>query len=41
VPDVWPEFMAHDPIVNAFWSRLFDVYADFQLWALDGKTTIG
>ena len=40
MPDLWPEFTAHDPVVNAFWPRLYDLYADFQLWALDGKTTI-
>ena len=40
LPQVFPEFMQHDPIVNAFWDRLFDVYADFQLWAIDGKTTV-
>ncbi len=41
MPDLWPEFTAHDPIVNTSWPRLYDLYADFQLWALDGKTTIG
>ncbi len=35
---IWPEFMAHDPIVNTFWGRLFEVYPDFQLWALDGRS---
>ena len=24
--------MAHDPIVNTFWPRLYEVYPDFQLW---------
>jgi GNAT superfamily N-acetyltransferase len=40
MPNVWPAFMNEDPIVNAFWPRLYDVYADFQLWVLDGKETV-
>ncbi|HVM57917.1 MAG TPA: GNAT family N-acetyltransferase [Gaiellaceae bacterium] len=40
LPDLWPEFMTHDPIVSTFWPRLFEVYPDFQLWVLDGKTTV-
>ena len=35
VPDVWPEFMAHDPVVTAFWPRLYDEYPDFQIWVVD------
>jgi len=38
--DHWPPFMNHDPVVNAFWPRLYELYADFQLWVLDGKQTI-
>jgi GNAT superfamily N-acetyltransferase len=40
-PDVWPKFMSHDPIVSTFWPRLYEVYADFQLWIVDGKETVG
>jgi GNAT superfamily N-acetyltransferase len=40
MPEVWPEFLAHDPVVSAFWPRLYDVYPDFQLWAVDGKETV-
>ena len=40
LPDLWPEFMDHDPIVSTFWPRLYEVYADFQLWVLDGRTTV-
>jgi GNAT superfamily N-acetyltransferase len=35
LPDVWPEFMAHDPVVQAFWPQLYDQYPDFQLWVVD------
>lgn len=35
LPSLWPAFMAHDPVAQAFWPRLYDVYADFQLWAVD------
>jgi GNAT superfamily N-acetyltransferase len=38
--DLWPPFMNHDPVVNAFWPRLYELYADFQLWVVDGKQTI-
>jgi GNAT superfamily N-acetyltransferase len=38
--DLWPLFMNHDPVVNSFWPRLYELYADFQLWVLDGKQTI-
>ena len=41
LPQLWPEFMQHDPVVSAFWPRLYDVYPDFQLWLLDGKDTVG
>jgi GNAT superfamily N-acetyltransferase len=41
MPNPWPEFMQHDPVVDAFWPQLYDVYPDFQLWLLDGKTTVG
>ena len=35
VPDIWPEFMAHDPVVESFWPQLYDQYPDFQLWVVD------
>ena len=35
VPDIWPEFMAHDPVVQSFWPQLYDQYPDFQLWVID------
>jgi GNAT superfamily N-acetyltransferase len=34
-PDIWPAFMAHDPVVQSFWPQLYDQYPDFQLWAVD------
>ena len=37
--DLWPPFLAHDPVVSTFWPRLYEVYADFQLWVVDGKRT--
>jgi GNAT superfamily N-acetyltransferase len=37
---IWPEFLGHDPIVNTFWPRMFEVYPDFQLWVVDGKNTV-
>ncbi len=40
MPHLWPAFMDQDPIVSTFWPRLYEVYADFQLWVLDGKTTV-
>jgi GNAT superfamily N-acetyltransferase len=40
MPDLWPAFMGHDPIVSTFWPRLYEVYPDFQLWALDGRDTV-
>jgi len=33
LPDIWPEFMAHDPVVQAFWPQLYDQYPDFQIWS--------
>lgn len=35
MPDQFPAFMGHDNIVQAFWPKLYDVYPDFQLWAVD------
>jgi hypothetical protein len=40
MPELWPPFMGHDPVVSTFWPRLYDVYADFQLWVVDGKQTV-
>ena len=34
-PDIWPKFMAHDPVVQSFWPQLYDQYPDFQLWVVD------
>jgi GNAT superfamily N-acetyltransferase len=41
LPYLWPEFMRYDQIVTTFWPRLYEVYADFQLWVLDGKDLVG
>lgn len=43
MPDLWPEFMRHDPVVQTFWPRLYDLYADFQLWVRDRdeRATVG
>ena len=35
LPGLWPEFVRHDKVVEAFWPRLYEVYPDFQLWAVD------
>ena len=35
MPNVWPEYMHHDPVVTTFWPRLYDLYPDFQLWVVD------
>ena len=35
LPDIWPEFMAHDPVVQSFWPQLYDQYPDFQIWVVD------
>jgi GNAT superfamily N-acetyltransferase len=35
LPALWPEFMAHDSVVQGFWPRLYDEYPDFQLWVVD------
>jgi hypothetical protein len=29
MPNQWPAFMNQDPIVSAFWPRLYEIYADF------------
>src|SRR4051794_41697800 len=34
-PDIWPAFMAHDPVVQSFWPQLYEQYPDFQLWVVD------
>jgi len=43
LPRIWPEFMGHDPVVETFWPRLYEVYPDFQMWLVDtdSKETIG
>jgi len=38
LPDLWPEFMSHDNVVRTFWPKLYDLYPDFQLWAVDRET---
>lgn len=40
---IWPDFMAHDEVFEAFWPKLYELYADFQLWAVDRdeKQTVG
>jgi GNAT superfamily N-acetyltransferase len=40
MPQIWPEFMTMDEVVSGFWPRLYDEYADFQLWVVDGKETV-
>jgi len=35
LPDIWPEFMAHDAVVESFWPQLYEQYPDFQLWVVD------
>jgi GNAT superfamily N-acetyltransferase len=39
--DLWPEYMGHDPVVNAFWPRLYELFPDFQFWVVDGRDTVG
>jgi GNAT superfamily N-acetyltransferase len=39
--ELWPPFMSEDPVVTAFWPRLYEVFPDFQLWLVDGKQTVG
>jgi GNAT superfamily N-acetyltransferase len=43
LPRIWPEYMRHDPVVETFWPRLYEVYPDFQMWLVDtdAKETIG
>ena len=43
MPGIWPEFMHHDPVVTTFWPRLYELYADFQLWIADreARKTVG
>ena len=38
LPNLWPEFMAHDNVVQSFWPQLYDVYPDFQIWVVDRET---
>ena len=35
LPEIWPEFMSHDPVVQSFWPQLYDQYPDFQIWVVD------
>ena len=41
--DAEPLAGVHEPRPDRqrFWPRLYEVYADFQLWVLDGKETVG
>jgi GNAT superfamily N-acetyltransferase len=41
LPSLWPAFMHHDQVIATFWPRLYEVYADFQLWVVDDRETIG
>ncbi|MGH3050564.1 MAG: hypothetical protein ACRDLK_10425, partial [Gaiellaceae bacterium] len=44
MPSVWPAYMRHDPVLTTFWSRLYELYADFQLWVVDRdarRATVG
>ena len=41
IRSVFPPFMDEDPVVTAFWPRLYDVFPDFQLWVLDDRQTVG
>jgi GNAT superfamily N-acetyltransferase len=40
MPQIWPEFMSQAEAISTFWPRLYDEYADFQLWVVDGKETV-
>jgi GNAT superfamily N-acetyltransferase len=33
---IWPEFLLHDKISNRYWDRLYEDYADFQFFLVDG-----
>jgi GNAT superfamily N-acetyltransferase len=35
VGPAWPEFLYHDAVCNRLWPRLFDEFADFQLYLVD------
>lgn len=39
LPNLWPEFMSHDSVVQAFWPKLYDLYPDFQLWVVDRESS--
>jgi len=45
LPNIWPEFMVHDPVVSSFWPQLYDQFPDFQLWVVDreggARRTVG
>ena len=41
LPTLWPEFMAHDQVVQSFWPQLYDLYPDFQLWVVDRENGRG
>jgi hypothetical protein len=40
MPQIWPKFMSQGEVISTFWPRLYDEYADFQLWVVDGKDTV-
>jgi GNAT superfamily N-acetyltransferase len=40
MPQIWPAFMSQGEVISTFWPRLYDEYADFQLWVVDGKETV-
>jgi GNAT superfamily N-acetyltransferase len=35
--DMWPEFMHHDPVANAYFGRVRDEFADLQFFAWDDE----
>lgn len=39
--DLWPEFMLHDPVSNAHWGKLFNVFSEFQFCLFDNDTLAG
>ena len=40
MPNLWPTFMLHDPYGDIFFSRLPDVFPEFQLVAIDDADTV-
>ena len=38
IHSVWPDFLLHDPVVNARWDRLYRECAEFQFFLHDDET---